>query len=173
MPGQTTEMSIACILHGYQMTHTQRVPGSLHLSVSHSMSRLFCPPSLVAHSSMLPVVQMCVYCYCRSICSTFTTADPSAVSLFSQNRITKIRTNNWVTLKCSRMRIPNSSELPEWLVCRSVSRQLVRHSINQGTTDTNPTRRKDESGKGVGRTEGTINKCQAFAFCICFAMWRI
>lgn len=149
MPGQTTEMSIACVLHGYQMTHTQRVPGSLHLSVSHSMSRLFCPPS------WLPVVQMCVYCYCRSICSTFTAADPSAVSLFSQNRITEIRTNNWVTLKCSRMRMPNSSELAEWVVCRSVSRQLVRHSINQGTTDTSSIGRKrqrgGQSGKGVGR----------------------
>lgn len=75
----------------------------------------------------------------------------SAVSLFSQNRITEIRTNNWVTLKCSRMRIPNSSELAEWVVCRTVSRQLVRHSINQGTTDTSSIGRWRESGKGVGR----------------------
>lgn len=150
MPGQTTEMSIACILHGYQMTHTQHVPGSIHLSVSHSMSRLFYP--LMAHSTLLPVVQMCVYCHCRSICSTFTTADPSAVSLFSQNRITEIRTNNWVTLKCSRKQILNSSEWTGWAFCRSVSRQLLRHSINQGTTDTNSTGREGKRGeKGVGR----------------------
>lgn len=151
MPGQTTEMSIACILHGYQMTHTQRVPGSLHLSVSHSMSRLFCLPS------WLPVVQMCVYCYCRSICSTFTAADPSAVSLFSQNRITEIRTNNWVTLKCSRMRIPNSSELAEWVVCLSVSQSPVGQALNQsGHNGYQLDRQKEggrerESGKGVGR----------------------
>lgn len=124
----------------------------------------------MAHSTLLPVVQMCVYCYCRSICSTFTTADPSAVSLFSQNRITEIRTNNWVTLKCSRIRILNSSEWTGWVVCRSVSLQLVRHSINQGTTDTNSTGREGERvGKGVGRNWGDYQQmpgaCILHLFC--------
>lgn len=64
MPVRTTEMPIACILHGYQMTHTQRVPGSLHLSVSPSMSpclhvSMVLPP---AHATLPPAVQ-CVGVY--------------------------------------------------------------------------------------------------------------
>lgn len=113
-----------------------------------------------------------VYCYCRSICPTFTTADhdPSAVSLFGQSRITEIRTNNWVTFKCSRMRIPNSSQLARgWSVGQSV-RQLVRHSINQVTTDIG---RGDCRRGGKLRGLSTNVRHLHFAFCICFAMRRI
>lgn len=81
----------------------------------------------------------------------------SAVSLFSQNRITEIRTNNWVTLKCSRMRIPNSSESAEWVVCLSVSQSPVGQALNQsGHNGYQLDRQKEgerdwESGKGGSR----------------------
>lgn len=66
---RTTEMSIACILHGYQMTHTQRVPGSLHLSVSPSRSRLSCPLPRQPCPLRCKYVKRCMYgCMCVCEC---------------------------------------------------------------------------------------------------------
>lgn len=59
-----------------------------------------------------------------------------------------------------------------WSVGQSV-RQLVRHSINQVTTDKEREREGDCRCGGILRGLSTNVRHLHFAFCICFAMWRI
>lgn len=141
MPGQ---QQLKCQLHSFCTDIKWRIrsvcPGNLNLSVYHSPCF---PPAPVDWHVCVRLLWLLFHL------PNMTPAYPSAVSLFSQNGITEIRANNWVTLK-------GSWSAKCWAVLAGRS-PVAKHSINQCRLPAHCGGRGGELGVGHSMWELSTN----------------